>query len=75
MVPAVVRTGLCLILGAWLLACGPQPRAGGSSPPNILLVVIDTLRADHVCVQVLDPDPTALPMRQWRALAPALCHS
>ena len=28
--------------------------------------------ADHVCVQVLDPDPRALPMRQWRALAPAL---
>jgi probable F420-dependent oxidoreductase len=29
--------------------------------------------ADHVCVQVLDPDPNALPMAQWRALAPALC--
>jgi probable F420-dependent oxidoreductase len=29
--------------------------------------------ADHVCVQVLDPDPAALPMRQWRELAPALC--
>lgn len=28
--------------------------------------------ADHVCVQVLDPDPRALPMRQWRELAPAL---
>jgi probable F420-dependent oxidoreductase len=28
--------------------------------------------ADHVCVQVLDPDPTALPMAQWRTLAPAL---
>jgi probable F420-dependent oxidoreductase len=28
--------------------------------------------ADHVCVQVLDPDPRALPMRQWRTLAPAL---
>jgi len=28
--------------------------------------------ADHVCVQVLDADPQALPMRQWRALAPAL---
>ena len=28
--------------------------------------------ADHVCVQVLDPDATALPMRQWRELAPAL---
>jgi len=28
--------------------------------------------ADHVSVQVLDPDPRALPMRQWRELAPAL---
>jgi probable F420-dependent oxidoreductase len=28
--------------------------------------------ADHVCVQVLDPDPRALPLRQWRELAPAL---
>jgi probable F420-dependent oxidoreductase len=25
--------------------------------------------ADHVCLQVLDPDPRALPLRQWRALA------
>src|SRR5262249_26131844 len=28
--------------------------------------------ADHVCLQVLDPDPRALPMRQWRELAAAL---
>ena len=28
--------------------------------------------ADHVCVQVLDGDAAALPMPQWRALAPAL---
>jgi probable F420-dependent oxidoreductase len=28
--------------------------------------------ADHVCVQVLDADAAALPMAQWRALAPAL---
>ncbi len=28
--------------------------------------------ANHVCVQVLDPDVRALPMRQWRELAPAL---
>jgi probable F420-dependent oxidoreductase len=28
--------------------------------------------ADHVCVQVLDRDATALPMPQWRTLAPAL---
>ena len=28
--------------------------------------------ADHVCIQVLTEDPHALPMRQWRELAPAL---
>lgn len=28
--------------------------------------------ADHVCVQVLDPNPGALPLTQWRSLAPAL---
>jgi probable F420-dependent oxidoreductase len=28
--------------------------------------------ADHVCIQVLTEDPQALPMREWRDLAPAL---
>jgi probable F420-dependent oxidoreductase len=28
--------------------------------------------ADHVCIQVLDTDATALPMRQWRELGAAL---
>jgi probable F420-dependent oxidoreductase len=28
--------------------------------------------ADHVCVQVLEADPTALPLEQWRRLAPVL---
>ena len=28
--------------------------------------------ADHVCIQVLTEDPHALPMREWRELAPAL---
>jgi probable F420-dependent oxidoreductase len=28
--------------------------------------------ANHVCLQVLDADPQALPMRQWRELAAAL---
>jgi len=28
--------------------------------------------ADHVCIQVLDADPRALPMDAWRTLAPAL---
>lgn len=28
--------------------------------------------ADHVCIQVIDPDATALPREAWRRLAPAL---
>jgi len=28
--------------------------------------------ADHVCIQVLTDDLAALPIEQWRALAPAL---
>ena len=28
--------------------------------------------ADHVCVQVFTADPSALPLAEWRALAPAL---
>jgi probable F420-dependent oxidoreductase len=28
--------------------------------------------ADHVCIQVLGPDATAVPLDQWRALGPAL---
>lgn len=28
--------------------------------------------ADHVCIQVLDPDPRTLPLPQWRELAAAL---
>jgi probable F420-dependent oxidoreductase len=28
--------------------------------------------ADHVCLQVLTPDATALPMPEWRALAPTV---
>jgi len=28
--------------------------------------------ADHVCLQVLDPDPDGVPMAGWRALAPTL---
>lgn len=31
--------------------------------------------ADHVCVQVLDSTTTALPLAQWRSLAPALLGS
>jgi hypothetical protein len=28
--------------------------------------------ADHVCVQVLTSDPRALPVAEWRTLAPVL---
>ena len=31
--------------------------------------------ADHVCVQVLDPDRRGLPAAQWRRLAPALLET
>src|ERR1700683_513327 len=31
--------------------------------------------ADHVCIQVLSADPKALPLREWRELAPALLRS
>ena len=31
--------------------------------------------ADHVCVQVIDANPTVPPLRQWRELAPALLGS
>jgi probable F420-dependent oxidoreductase len=43
--------------------------------------VIDRVRkhqsvgADHVCVQVLPPEPQALPMPQWREVASALLRS
>jgi probable F420-dependent oxidoreductase len=43
--------------------------------------VIDRVRAhqsagaDHVCVQILPPDPQALPMPQWRKVATALLRS
>jgi probable F420-dependent oxidoreductase len=32
----------------------------------------DDAGADHVCVQVLPHEPSALPLGEWRALAPAL---
>jgi probable F420-dependent oxidoreductase len=43
-----------------------------------MIAIIDRVRAhqsagaNHVCVQVLPPDPQALPMGQWRELASAL---
>ena len=65
---------------------GPEDRAGGLSdrlvdalvawgdPEAIAQRVRAHLDAgaDHVCVQVLDPDPNGLPLASWRALAPVL---
>jgi probable F420-dependent oxidoreductase len=65
---------------------GPEERADGGSDRMVDAVVAwgspEAIAervnahleagADHVCLQVLDPDPNALPMGSWRALAPAL---
>ena len=73
--------------GAWdRVGLGPQERAEGGSDRMVDAVVAwggpeviaERVRAhldagaDHVCVQVLDPDPNGLPMTSWRALTPAL---
>ena len=63
---------------------GPEERAGGGSdrmvdavvawggPEQVMERVHAQLDAgaDHVCLQVLAPDPNALPLAGWRALAP-----
>jgi len=65
---------------------GPEDRAGGGSDRMVDAVVAwggpeaitQRVRAhldagaDHVCLQVLEPDPDGLPMAGWRALAPTL---
>jgi probable F420-dependent oxidoreductase len=65
---------------------GPDERADGGSDRMVDAVVAwggpeaiaERVRAhldagaDHVCLQVLDPDPNRVPMAGWRALAPAL---
>jgi probable F420-dependent oxidoreductase len=65
---------------------GPEEQAEGGSDRLVDAVVAwggpeaisDRVRAhldagaDHVCVQVLDPDYNGLPMTSWRALTPAL---
>jgi probable F420-dependent oxidoreductase len=73
--------------GAWdRVGLGPEEQAEGGSDRLVDAVVAwggpeaitERVRAhldagaDHVCVQVLDPDPNGLPMASWRALAPAL---
>jgi probable F420-dependent oxidoreductase len=68
------------------LGFGNEDLAGGGSDRLVdaivawgdMTAVIDRVRthrsagADHVCVQVLPPDPQALPMTQWREVAVAL---
>jgi probable F420-dependent oxidoreductase len=65
---------------------GPEDRADGGSDRMVDAVVAwgspeaiaERVRAhldagaDHVCLQVLESDPNALPLAGWRALAPAL---
>lgn len=72
---------------AWdRVGLGPEERAEGGSDRMVDAVVAwggpeaiaERVRvhldagADHVCLQVLDPDPNGLPMAGWRALAPEL---
>jgi probable F420-dependent oxidoreductase len=61
-------------LGAWDRAgLGPEEQAEGGSDRLVDAVVAHLdAGADHVCIQVLDPDPNGLPMTSWRALTPAL---
>ncbi len=68
------------------LGFGPRDLANGGSNRLVDAIVawgdVDAIAArvqahfdagaDHVAVQVLDPDPRALPLWQWRELAPAL---
>ena len=48
---------LALLAPAWLLGCGGGARE--ELPPNVLLIVLDTLRADHVsCYGAPRPTPS-----------------
>jgi len=73
--------------GAWdRVGLGPEEQVEGGSDrlvdPVVAWggpeVITERVRAhldagaDHVCIQVLDPDPNGLPMTSWRALTPAL---
>jgi arylsulfatase A-like enzyme len=44
------RTGSCLAvaLAGLLFVCIAPPRTHSSSPPNVVVIVVDTLRADHM---------------------------
>ena len=74
-------------LRAWeRIGFGPEDLAEGGSDRMVDAVVAwggpeaiaERVRAhldagaDHVCLQVLDPDPDGVPMAGWRALAPKL---
>jgi len=74
-------------LRAWeRIGFGPEDRTEGGSDRMVDAVVAwggpeaiaERVRAhldagaDHVCLQVLDPDPDGVPMAGWRALAPTL---
>jgi arylsulfatase A-like enzyme len=52
----------CVALVALLAACSgnDEPQGGGQAkPPNVLLVVVDTLRADHLGIYGYDTAPTS----------------
>jgi len=71
------------------LGFGDEDLVGGGSKRLVdaivawgdMAAVIDRVRAhqsagaNHVCVQVLPPDPQALPIREWREVASALLPS
>ena len=71
------------------LGFGEEDLVGGGSNRLVdaivawgdMTAVIDRVRAhqsagaNHVCVQVLPPDPQALPIREWREVASALLPS
>src|SRR4029453_3711164 len=77
--PSYVRAGQRAGFGSEELADGGSDRlvdavVAWGSPEAIAERVTAHLEAgaDHVCLQVLDPDPSALPMAACRALAPVL---
>ncbi|OGP27851.1 MAG: LLM class F420-dependent oxidoreductase [Deltaproteobacteria bacterium GWA2_57_13] len=71
------------------LGFGDEDLVGGGSKRLVdaivawgdMAAVIDRVRAhqsagaNHVCIQVLPPDPQALPIREWREVASALLPS
>jgi len=43
-----IRPPLLLLFVLSCLGCGQQPEASGKAPPDILLILVDALRADHI---------------------------